>query len=492
MAINNGISNSCLLDELKQDKSAFGETVVVEPTPVMSTSGVYNHVHENLETFTGSTGNADITGGEIVCTTGAGIGGYGVLRTKRAVVYKPGQGVAGRWTARFPVAGVANSLMFGGMFTSTDGFYIGYSGTTFACMHEYGGAHEIRKLTISAAASGTESLTIEVNGVSHTFNVTSGTAAHNAYEIEQELNANIAGWKFYQNGDTVVGYFTSVGAKTGTYSFTNNSAGTCAASWSQINQGATTTRDVIPQSDWNGDKLPVTLDPSKGNVYQVKYQYLGYGDVKYYIENSITGQFVNVHTIRNAGVVTAPTVTNPALKIGWTAASLGSTTELTVAGASGAAFIEGKEVIPEDTRAIDNKKSISTTETNIMAVRDRRLFNGKPNQGEIQLLSLVVSNDSSKGAFFRIYFDPTLGGTEPNWQYEDETNSIMEYDFSSTTVSGGRKKFVIPVAGNSQEILDLQQWRELILPDQMLVVTGEINSGAASDLSASFIWREDV
>ena len=478
-------------EEYRQKEGVYGETFVSKLTPIMQASAHYNYIPEKLETFTATGGSASASNEEFVCTTGTSIGGYGVIRTKRAVVYKPGQGVLARWACRF-TTGVANSLQFGGLFTSTDGFYIGYDGSDFSCIHEYGGALEARTLTLSAGASGTESLTIVVNNDSHTFNVSSGSATLNANEIATELNANITGWSFTQNGSTVVGYSESTGAKSNTYSFTNNTGGgTCAGSWTQVTAGATTTRDKIVQADWNGLSLGTDIDPTKGNVYEIDYQYLGYGAIRFFIEDQSTGKFVNVHTIKYTNNNTTTSVSNPAFKIGITAASLGSTTDLTVACSSMGCFIEGEELVTEPPRAESNTKNLTTTLTSIITLRNRRLFNGKANQGEVKLKRIGISNDStSKSAIFEIWANSTLGGTT-NYSFKDESNSIIEIDTSGTTLTGGRFIDAIPVGPAGSETIDIEKLNEEILPTETLTIAGKTVSGT-TDLTATVTWQEDI
>lgn len=51
----------------------------------------------------------------------------------------------------------------------------------------------------TGAASGSENATIILNDVEYTVPLTTGTTAHNAYEIATYLTANATGWNFFQN-----------------------------------------------------------------------------------------------------------------------------------------------------------------------------------------------------------------------------------------------------------------------------------------------------
>ena len=65
-----------------------------------------------------------------------------------------------------------------------------------------------------------------------------------------------------------------------------------------------------PQTSWNTEKMTageinsMTLDPTKGNVYEIQFQYLGFGQIEFSVENSSTGAFDVVHVIRFANTST--------------------------------------------------------------------------------------------------------------------------------------------------------------------------------------------
>ena len=54
---------------------------------------------------------------------------------------------------------------------------------------------------------------------------------------------------------------------------------------------------------WNGDQLngsgasAVTLNPQDGNVYRIQFQWLGFGAIKFWVENPNDGTWTLVHTI---------------------------------------------------------------------------------------------------------------------------------------------------------------------------------------------------
>lgn len=57
------------------------------------------------------------------------------------------------------------------------------------------------------------------------------------------------------------------------------------------------------------------FDPTKGNVYQIRFQWLGYGEIQFYIEDPEIGNFVQVHRIQYANQNVNTSIRNPTLQI---------------------------------------------------------------------------------------------------------------------------------------------------------------------------------
>jgi hypothetical protein len=471
--------------------TAFGEAATAELESVIQLLGTYG-VTDRTDSYTSGTGTVSVVNNEFSLSTGATIGSYAVLRSKDALAYKPGVGSLGRLTARFTTP-VASSTQRAGLFTVTNALCFGYNGTSFGVLHGYGGMVEIQTLTVSVGASGAESLTVRIDGTNQAVSVTSGTAAHNANEIAIALNAAFSTFEFYANGSTVISVGTLATPAAGTYTFTNNTGGgTCAASWAQTAAGAAVTTNWVAQASWNIDTCD-WLDPTKGNVYQIEYQYLGYGAITFSIEDPTTGKIKPVHQIKYANANTSPSLTQPNFKIGWVAASLGSTTNLTVASPSAGAFTQGANTILTRTRAAANQKTgIGATATNILTLRNRAVYASKPNLSTLHIKGISAVTDSTKGAIIKVYISPTLAGT-PNFSYVDSTNSIVEQDTAATTYSsGGRLLFAFGLGASGAQMMNFQDLHIPIYAGETITVVGNVTSGAASAIDACIVWQEDM
>jgi hypothetical protein len=475
--------------------TVFGEAVTVEPTPIIQISNQYAldpSLREDLETFSATGGTADSNDNLFRCQSGTSVGGYGVIRSKEVAVYRAGQGVEARFTAAF-TTGIALSLQFGGLFSLTETAAFGYDGTSFGILHEYGGEAEAQTFTVTVAASGSETATVTVDGDAVSCSLTNVSVQGNAFEIARDCKADAtvgAKWRIEQIDDAVVFISQSVGDKTGTFSF---SSATATATIAENTAGAAKSTGNVAQASWNITATPFTgFDPTYLNLYRVEYGYLGGVGMVFSIYNPSTGFFVPVHRVQWANTHTTPIFGNPDMKIGWTSASLGSSgTNLTVTGASGYVATAGKQRFVNQSFAHDATiASVGTTLTNLVTIQNRITYGDRFNLGKIRLLNVSVDNDHNKGAIVEVRKNATLGGF-PNYQFEDETNSIATYDESATTVTGGTLVDAFTVAATGDTEVDLSRFFIEILPEEIVTIAAKTVSGTSTNMTAAIVWIEE-
>jgi hypothetical protein len=424
------------------------------------------------------------------------------LQSRKRLRYRPGQGTICRFTALY-TAPVANSYQIAGIGHSEDGVYFGYgntsnlSDTSFGILYVNRGKREIRTLTITNVASAVN-ITVTLNSVAYTVlssEITGGDTIRTAWELSKHT---YSGWKCHSNGSTVIFIKDSSGAAAGTYSI---SGGTVAGTFAATRGGQLSTDLFIPQSEWNGDKVDGTgksgylLDPTKGNVYQIMLQYLGYGPFKFQIEASPSNNnsnFITVHTIKNQNTRTNTTMGNPSLPFQLTSYSAGSTTNLSLKCGSFAGFIEGKKVLHGNRFSYTNTTSVSSGAlTCLISIMNPYTFNGITNQAVINILDLSYSSETAKASKFYLIRNGTLGGS-PNF-IQFSTQSCSLYDTASTTIS---------TTNNSQLIwsanLGVSDGRTHIFTDELVLQPGEyitvaaiFTTGASADMSATINTRED-
>lgn len=467
-------------------KTGFGELNVAENRPFIQATAAYNVIPSNFREFTTGSGTTSAADKLFQVSTGTDSGGYGAIQSFRALNYKAGEAGLARFTALFE-SNVASSWQGVGLVNLGDELSFGYNGTSFGIWHRYGGLAECRTIDITSAATGNETVSATLNDVLYEIPVTSGTVEHNAYEIASWLNNNQTVWGADQLDDSVIVSALSDGAKNNTYTITSD--GSFAGTVTARTSGITKTSDFIAEADWNGQQIS-NLDPTKGNVYQITYQYLGFGDIKFYVEDSNTGDFVLVHTLKYANNNTTTSLTNPSLRLGMYAVSLGSTTNLVVKSGSMAAFVQGREGITRNPRGIKNTQNITTTFENIITIRNRRTYNYLVNQVEIEPLELTVSSESSKNVEVEIRSTSNTN-VEQNFT-NTGTNLVTDYDTSSVYVSSGRLLAAFTINAGGEAAVNLKDFRIRIPPTLNFVVQARTTGGAAADVSAGLVWYEDA
>ncbi len=481
----------------KKPLTAFGEVAVANRMPVTQIDAVYGlrNITDSVSVTAngGSTATNDATTGfEWSAITGTNAAGSAIFETRRAVRYRAGFGSLYRFTARFSTP-KANSSQRAGCGNLGCELSFGYNGTEFGILYRNGGRAEIRVLTVTGAAGGNETATIKLNGTDFTVSLTAGTAKHNAFQI---ASATFAGWIASHNGSTVVFVATTAGARAGAYSFTSATAtGTLA----QTRAGGAYTDTWIPQSEWNLDKMDGTgisgqvLDPSKGNVFEIQHQYLGYGAIAFALENKGHGVFQEVHRIECANSLNGPTLINPIMRLVYTAENLGNTTSLTVYGASAAGFVEGNNGHPRNPDGRGNSKaSVGTTFTNIISLRVRRDFAGRIFLGEVTPVFASWACSGNKPAEAALILNGTLAG-EPDWTYQSETLSAVEYDTAGTTVTVGANAKILAqfaLAQASSEQHDIGGWKVYLIAGDVLTLAVRASSGTV-DATCGITWIDD-
>lgn len=473
------------------NSGAFGESIVAELTPEVQIANKYQIDPanlNNLEIFEATGGSADNNGNLFRCQTGTSVGGYGVIRSKDGVVYRAGEGIEARFTAKF-TTGIALSLQFGGMFSLTETVAFGYDGATFSCLHSYNGAAEVQLITVTVTGAGTCNVTLDDDLVA--VSVTSSDVQTNAREIADALKADgtvSAKWRVEQIDDKVYVIAKSVGDKTGTFSV----SGGVTASIVEKTAGVAKTDGHIAQSAWNITTDPFTgFDPTKLNVYKITFGYLGVANITYSIYDPNTGNFVAVHRIKWSNANTGTHLGNPNLKIGWTAASLGASgTNLTVEGASAFAGIQGKRIVKKTAySASASVGSVGTSLTPILTVKNRVVYGDRFNLSKIEPLQLSVDNDHTKGTIIEVYVNATL--TTENYQFEDEFNSVATYDSAASTISGGSLVQSFIVGNGNSATVDIEKLGIVLLPEDTLTLAAKTVSGTGATVTSAITWKEE-
>lgn len=467
-------------------KTAFGELQVAQPVPVIQITAQYGLRSEVKTASIG--GSASAVDSKFRVSTGTGAGNISSITSTRLATYRSGQGLLARFTALF-TEGVADSSQVAGLVTSESLLGFGYDGADFGIVFARGGELEQWELQITTGASGAENATVTIDGNPYTVPLTSGVPEKNAYEIAASLNSQVTGYGFSSVSDTVVvlGQLPDLGG--GAFTF---SSATAVGVFTDIQSGLIPPETWIPKSQWNINPN-IDIDPTLGNVYQVQMQYLGFGGIRFYVENPETALFELVHIIKYANSSTIPSVGNPIFRIGWRVRNKGNTTDIVAQGASGAIFIEGDTVV--DTPSVgasQTQSAITTTRTSIISIQNRRTYFGTANRAEIIERSLVLSTDTSKTAKFELILNPTVA-TGEFLEFEDlGADNLAQISTSAAEITGGSVIAAYDVKAASSFKVDIGDVTSRLQPADILCIAASVSSGAASEMSAALTWQDDL
>lgn len=392
--------------------SAFGTLETAELTPLVQMDFVYGINSQLGVSSTANTGVVDTTLRRLRLQTGTNSAGSAIFRSRKTIKYRAGQGILARFTFVF-ATGTASSTQIAGCGNANDGYFFGYSGTTFGIFHR--------------------------------------------------LNGSIL--------------------------------------------------EFTAQTSWNGDKMNgsgasgMTIIPQFGNVYMIKYPYLGYGNINFYILDNATSRFILVHTIKYTNTTDTVQLTNPTLAFYCQMLNAGNTTNLIAYCGSVGMFLSGERNFDSSPRwAADNSKSGVTAETSIMTLRNATTYNGVDNQGLIRLNSFSVagttggsgSAHSTITVRFRIgatlggvpAYTPVSGATADNGVSITGGNSITSYDTAASSSTGGTYIFNMTLNSPGSMTTDLTPFDIFIQPGEVLTIAAVCSS--SNTVAISIDWFEEI
>jgi hypothetical protein len=386
------------------ERSAFGEPISTEIQPVFQLDGIYGIDDDNSWQINNSgTGHAQ-TGSDLTFEvhSGTGTGSFCTLRSKRSVRYRPGQGSMCRFTAMWPDGPVLGYQQVAGFVNQSDVLALGYNyDGNFGIIRRFASNAELWKIQITTAPTTTQVIVITLNGVQHSVSINAKASLEaTAASIAKSINWTAAGWIVDYSGANVFFLYNGPPVNLpGVFSFTSN--GDATASTSTLTEGASPTDSWIYQDDFNYDKLDgtgpsgMTIDPSKLNVFQIDFRWLGAGILRFAIEDETTGQMIVFHQISYCNKNITPSLSNPSMRVGYAVVNavpaLGTGVDVHIKGASVMGAIQG--IIVHNTAAKSVKGStasnlIAGSYHHLLTLKNKRIFgstsaNARLNQREL-------------------------------------------------------------------------------------------------------------
>jgi hypothetical protein len=477
-------------------KTAFGEVQSARLSPTVQVVFPYNINTEQVTKYGVGSGTVTWASNMVSVQSGAATSSAGILRSRETVKYCTGTGLLNRFTAIFGTA-TANNEQIAGVGNSSDGFFFGYNGTSFGVLHRKTGEMEVRTLTVTTASSHTENITITLNGVAHTVPVTNSASIPQTVLEIASYDYTASGWVSRAVGAKVI--FSSLDSSASlTGSYTLSGATSAIGTFAQTVAGVAPTDSWVAQASWSeGVPTGVTFDWTKGNVFQIQIQYLGFGQISFWVENPDTGSFHCVHKIKYANANTAPSFANPTLFAYARSKNTTNNTNVTLKTASMALFVEGEDpgLGPHFAQARSYAIGNTTDEKVVMTIRNKEVFQSRTNRTNIQVRAFTFAtslSSSSALATFRFYVN---GTPLTNVSYADNSTntSVIEYDVAATTFSTTNAALVykVTVGTSTSFVTPVADLVDRLSPGETLMVTCQTTAGHANNaVGASLNWVE--
>lgn len=261
-----------------------------------------------------------------------------------------------------------------------------------------------------------------------------------------------------------------------------------------INRRKDGTNNFTTQANFSEDKLDgtgpsgMTIDTSKGNVFQIQYQWLGFGEIGFFIENQFTGSLFVFHRIKYTNSNTFSSISNPILPFQAESINTTNNTDIVLKVGSCSLYSEG---VPSGTMYLvhgaNNTKSGISTLTNIITIRNNATYAGANNLLRIQPLIVSAGADGAKPSNILCVQNATLGGS-PSFVDFNSNSSPVSIDTAGTTVTGGINIASFVVGKTSSDILYLDNFSLRLAPGNTLTIAA--SSAANSDVSIGVTWSE--
>ena len=479
--------------------SAFGDLSVSNATPIIQIQYPYN-LNTSLVITRDNTGTSSVVSNLAQVSTSAAANASAMILSRRPLKYNPGEGGLHKFTGIFDTA-VANNTQEIGIGDVNDGYSFGYNGTAFGVLVRRGGSQEVRVFTVTAASTTSENIELTLDGTSTGAAVTVTVQTNDAEGRTVTANEIAAhdysgvgpGWAVHSMGPKVFFHAYDASSRTGTYEITT--ATTATATVAQSLAGAAPTDTYITQANWNADVMDGTgpsemvLDQTKGNVYKIQYQWLGFGPIDFFVENPATKSFQLVHRVEygNANIVSS--VTNPTLPMYLLSKNAANTTDIVVKVGSHSGEAEGMIVdlgVPKSTSV--NSITVGTTEIPLFTIHSHDIYQGLTNRVEVMLRSISASTvGGTKAAIFRIVRGATVTGAA--FSSIDSNTSTVHLDTTATVMTGGKEIFAFDLPKDGSDFIKLKGLNLDMVAPEFLTMSGQTLT-ANTTVSTTLNWTE--
>jgi len=492
------------------DKTPFGDIRVAEATPQVQHIFSY-HINTNFVDvlYNGDTNNQGITyeNNLMKVRTGTNTGARNIVRTRDHVRYMVGTGVVIRFTMLFSGQSDSSCQILAGFGDSSNGYYFAHKDGGFGVLTRRSGVKEIRTMQLTATTNNNITVTLKGNTTGR-IALSSTNVRTSALEIYQDEANNRTfselgdGWEVFLDDDTLIFVSFSNGSKSGLYSVAGLGM---TATFAQIEAGNDPTDSFVAQSSWNldpadGTKTLPSLDLSKGNVYQIEFQWSGFGRIMFYIEDSVSGDLIPIHRVEYSNSNTLPSMLYPDMPITFDVYNGTAGDDITFYSASIAGFATGKinPFLGHKMSVLGDGEGVSVNGSggnyvNVCTIRNNEYFKSVRNRQEQYILSLGLEWDGSNSAQMKVFknciFDTT---NSMSWSSVDSDSAISVSTANEDITTVGELLASYGVGKSSVLDIDFSKFEYCLEPGAELTIAVRMvgSSSSTGDVSGSFLWVE--
>lgn len=262
----------------------------------------------------------------------------------------------------------------------------------------------------------------------------------------------------------------------------------------------------IPQNSWNRDKLDgngpsgMILDPTKGNVYKIQYKWLGFGNIKFYIENTENGSFALVHAIEYSNFQTIASLQNSSLQLWAEAKNNLNNSNIKLQTSCMAAFTEGDLNCDIPLRHSIKTPQISLNATNlsnIITIHNKTTYHSQDNQIMITPDEISMMHVSGNDVIFTLFLNATFVGT-PSYIDKDVNTSVIEHAINqdsppnnfTVNPTTGKEIGSFYLQNDTVEFFNLFDYNIILNPGETLTLAAKTATTGSSKVRAAISWVE--
>jgi hypothetical protein len=370
-----------------------------------------------------------------------------------------------------PVSGCRQIIGHG---DQNNGVFFGYNGTNFGIMRRYSGRSEIRILTIETGSTSTGNIVVELDGITTNIPVVSGDSIYTItekiangvkvapYYLQTQYAYMKPGWISYLERSNKVQFLAEdSGPHDGNYSVSGQGV---TGTFSRIQTGVSSIDEWTYVYDWIYDRmdgmnaLPV-LDFTKGNIFEIDMQWLGFGNIAFKIESPISGRFITVHIIRYPNKYSSPSLHVPNQPLMLEAYNGTTTNYVSVSTSCMTSHTLGNHNIYNTTRfgTSEIKKKYASKEKryNILTLKNPPTFMSTTNVTSQLGLSIASSWKANSAAIFHVIVNANLE-IPYNVEIDSAGTDYAVGIYNVTGGSGSGMKVKVLSVGGSGEVLGIE------------------------------------